>query len=76
MITKKIFTLFFLFISIVTFSQGWDADPGFGGGAGDPATEPVATPIDSIEIPLLLTAIVVAIVVQRKKQKSEASTKH
>jgi hypothetical protein len=72
MITKKISLLFFLFFSIVCFSQGWDADPGFGGGAGDPATEPVATPIDGIEMPLLITAIVVAIVVIRRKQKSAA----
>jgi hypothetical protein len=72
MITKKISILFFLFFNSICFSQGWDADPGFGGGTGDPATEPVATPIDGIEIPLLITAIVVAIVVIRRKQKSVA----
>lgn len=72
MIIKKIPLLFFFFFSIFSFSQGWDADPGFGGGAGDPATEPVATPIDGIEIPLLITAIVVALVVIRRKQKSAA----
>lgn len=72
MIIKKMYLLFFFFFSIVCFSQGWDADPGFGGGSGDPATEPVATPIDGIEIPLLITAIVVALVVISRKQKSAA----
>lgn len=71
MIYKKIFILIFFFFSIVSFSQGWDADPGFGdGGGGDPATEPVTVPIDGIEIPLLITAIVVALVVIGRKQKS------
>lgn len=68
---KKILPLFAFLFSTITFSQGWD-DPGFGGGAGDPATEPVATPIDGIEIPLLITAMVVAIVVIRRNQKSVA----
>jgi hypothetical protein len=70
MVTKKIFAIYFFFFGVGCFSQGWDADPGFGGGSGDPATEPVATPIDGIEIPLLITAIVLAIVVVKRKQKS------
>lgn len=68
-VSKKIL-LFFLFFNTVCFSQGWEVDPGFGGGSADPATEPVATPIDGIEIPLLLTAVVVAIGVLKRKQKN------
>ena len=70
---RNFFFLFLTISSFACFSQGWDpepADPGFGGGGGDPATEPIATPIDGIELPLLVTAIVGAIVVIRRKQRS------
>lgn len=69
---RKIFILLLTISFISCFSQGWDpepADPGFGGGAGDPATEPIATPIDGLEAPLIVTAIVGAVVLTRRKQK-------
>lgn len=68
MINKKLLVPYFLFFYSACFSQ-WDADPGFGGGQKDPATEPLQTPIDGIEIPLLITGVVLAIFVIRKKQK-------
>ncbi|MBX9889426.1 MAG: hypothetical protein K2Y30_16015 [Flavobacteriaceae bacterium] len=57
---KKFYLFLLLFSSCFIFCQGWEpdpADPGFGGGSGDPATEPVELPIDSIEVPLIITAV-------------------
>jgi hypothetical protein len=60
MLTKKLFLLYLLLVSFTSFSQGWDTDPGFGGGSGDPATEPIVTPIDDGLIPLLLIGIIIS----------------
>ena len=65
---KKLLILSFLSITTLSYSQ-FDDDPGFGGGSGDPATEPVQTPIDGITLPLLITGITVAIILIRKKEK-------
>ncbi|MEZ7500352.1 hypothetical protein QO200_16585 [Flavobacterium sp. Arc3] len=69
---KKLILMYSVLLSSVCFSQGWDPDPdpGFGGGDGDPATEPLELPIDSIEIPLLITGFIVGIIVIRKKKKT------
>lgn len=67
---KKILILFFLSITTLSYSQlEEDGDPGFGGGSGDPATEPVQTPIDNLLLPLLVTGIITAVVLIRKQQK-------
>lgn len=66
---KKIILTYAVLFSTICFSQGWDPDPdpGFGGGQGDPAIEPAPLPIDGIQIPLLITGIVIAIIAIRKK---------
>ena len=69
---RNFYILLLTISSITCFSQGWEpgpADPGFGGGGGDPATEPIATPIDGLEAPLIVTALVGAIILTRRKQK-------
>jgi hypothetical protein len=68
---KKYILVYFLVLSPMSYGQDWDPDPdpGFGGGSGDPATEPIATPIDGIEVPLFITGLIVAFLVLRKKQK-------
>ncbi|MCL6461288.1 MAG: hypothetical protein I4O51_05390 [Flavobacterium micromati] len=68
---KKILFIGTLLYSTISFAQGWDPepDPGFGGGKGDPATEPIELPIDSIEFPLLITGFILALIIIRRKQK-------
>lgn len=67
---KKILILLFLSITTLSYSQFEEGDdPGFGGGTGDPATEPVQAPIDDIIIPLLITGILTSIYFIKKKEK-------
>ena len=70
---KKLILMNSVLFSTLCFSQGWDPgpDPGFGGGDGDPAIEPVPLPIDGIEFPLLITGIIIAIVLIRKNREVE-----
>lgn len=65
---KTLALLIILLISSLTYSQ-FEDDPGFGSGDGDPATEPVQTPIDHIIIPLLITGIITTIYFIKKKEK-------
>jgi hypothetical protein len=69
--STKLLLYYFLLGSFACFAQGWeqDPDPGFGGGSGDPAIEPTSAPIDSIEMPLFITAVVVAGLVMNKRHK-------
>jgi uncharacterized membrane protein (DUF485 family) len=69
MLTKKLFPLYLLLISFTSFSQEWDSDPGFGGGSGDPATEAIVTPIDTISIPLFITGIIISFIIIFNKNK-------
>lgn len=74
MSTKKIIVIICFFISFLAFAQDtWAppaSSPGFGQSNNDAATNAPSVPIDAIEIPLLLTAIVVSFIVARKTQKS------
>ncbi|MFT5754100.1 MAG: hypothetical protein ACI9XR_002700 [Flavobacterium sp.] len=73
MFSKKLFCLYFFFFTLFSFAQDWSpppADPGFGGGSGDPATEPLATPIDAVFFPLLFTAMIISFLFMHKKKKS------
>ncbi|SHI62941.1 hypothetical protein [Flavobacterium haoranii] len=65
---KTLALLITLLISSLTYSQ-FEDDPGFGGGSGDPASEPLQTPIDNIIIPLLITGILTSIYFIKKKEK-------
>jgi hypothetical protein len=69
MLTKKLFLLYLLLVSFTSFSQGWDSDPGFGGGSGDPATTPNSTPIDTISIALFITGIIISFIIIFNKKK-------
>lgn len=74
MISKKIIYTYFLFFLLSMSAQGDDGwappagDPGFGGGSGDAAVEPLETPIDGLELPLLITGFAVAFFIFNNKQ--------
>jgi hypothetical protein len=70
-LTKKTLYLYFLLYTVLTFAQDWEdlpTDPGFGGGTGDPATEPLETPIDQMIVPFIILAIIVAFYIINKKK--------
>ncbi|MEC5164735.1 hypothetical protein RCH18_000454 [Flavobacterium sp. PL11] len=67
--TKKLLIVVMLTLSFVSFAQDDGDEPGFGNdGGGDAASTPAEAPIAGLEIPLLLTAVGVAIYFIRKKQ--------
>lgn len=74
MFSKKILSLYFLLFAVFSFAQeGWTpppTDPGFGGGTGDPATEPLATSIDATLLPLLIAAIIISFLVIHKRKNA------
>ena len=77
MFSKKILLIIFVMMCVGASAQTpsdstWTPpgeSPGFGGSNNDPATNAPSVPIDGIEIPLLITGLVVAFFVVRKKQK-------
>lgn len=76
MFSKKILSLYFLLFAVFSYAdgdEGWTApppDPGFGGGTGDPATEPLATSIDATLLPLLIAAIIISFLVIHKRKNA------
>ena len=68
MFKKNIFIVL-LFVSFSVSAQDDDGDPG-GFGDGDPATDPFETPINGVDIPLIITGVVVAILLIKNKQKA------
>ncbi|WP_338647742.1 hypothetical protein V5J73_03805 [Flavobacterium sp. KS-LB2] len=65
------FFIFFFASAQDTWAPPADS-PGFGDSNNDAATNAPSVPIDGIEIPLLVTGIVLAVVVTRRMRKSIA----